>query len=83
MCAKSLQSCPTPCHPVALSLPGLGFSRQEYWSRSPCPPPGDLPNPRIEPTSLTPAALASRFFTTSALWEAVGRSSETRSNSVT
>ena len=28
-----------------------GFSRQEYWSGSPCPSPGDLPNPRIEPRS--------------------------------
>ena len=26
-----------------------GFSRQEYWSRLPCPPSGDLPNPGIEP----------------------------------
>ena len=29
----------------------MGFSRQEYWSGLPCPPPGDLPNPGIEPTS--------------------------------
>ena len=27
------------------------FSRQEYWSELPCPPPGDLPDPGIEPTS--------------------------------
>jgi len=27
----------------------MGFSRQEYWSRLPCPPPGDLPNPGMEP----------------------------------
>ena len=26
-----------------------GFSRQEYWSGLPCPSPGDLPNPGIEP----------------------------------
>ena len=26
----------------------IGFSRQEYWSRLPCPPPGDLPDPGIE-----------------------------------
>ena len=26
----------------------MGFSRQEYWSGLPCPPPGDLPNPGIE-----------------------------------
>ena len=30
----------------------MGFSRQEYWSGRPCPPPGDLPNPGIEPVSL-------------------------------
>ena len=29
------------------------FSRQEYWSGLPCPPPGDLPNPGIEPRSPT------------------------------
>ena len=29
-----------------------GFSRQEYWSGLPCPPPGDLPNPGIQPRSL-------------------------------
>ena len=28
-----------------------GSSRQEYWSGLPCPPPGDLPNPGIEPGS--------------------------------
>ena len=30
----------------------MGFSRQEYWSGLPCSPPGDLPNPGIEPWSL-------------------------------
>ena len=34
----------------------MGLSRQEYWSGQPCPPPGDLPNPGIEPAS--PAAPA-------------------------
>ena len=29
----------------------MGFSRQENWSRLPCPPPGDLPDPGIEPSS--------------------------------
>ena len=29
------------------------FSRQEYWRELPCPPPGDLPNPRIKPRSLS------------------------------
>ena len=47
----------------------MGFSRQESWSGLPCPPPGDLPNPGIEPTSLTSPALAGGFFTLSATWE--------------
>ena len=29
----------------------MGFSKQEYWSGLPCPPPGDLPRPGIEPVS--------------------------------
>ena len=45
-------------------------SRQEYWSGLPCPYLGDLPNPGIEPASLTSPALASGFLTTSATWEA-------------
>ena len=49
------QSCPTLCdprdpQPTRLLCP-WGFSRQEYWSGLPCPPPGDLPNPGIEPGS--------------------------------
>ena len=44
----------------------MGFLRQEYWSRLPCPPPGDLHNPGIEPASPVAPALAGRFFTTSA-----------------
>ena len=48
----------------------MGFSRQVYWSELPCPPPGDLPNPGIKPLSLKSPALAGRFLTTSATWEA-------------
>ena len=33
------------------ALLSMGFSRQNYWSGLPCPPPGDLPNPGIEPRS--------------------------------
>ena len=51
---------------VARQAPlSMGFSRQEYWSGLPCPPPGDLPDPETEPTSLKSLALAGRFFTTS------------------
>ena len=46
-----------------------GFPRQEYWSGLPCPSPGDLPNPGIEPVSLTSPALAGRFFIPSATCE--------------
>ena len=35
----------------------MGFSRQEYWSGWLCPPPGDLPNPGIEPASPVSPAL--------------------------
>ena len=38
----------TATHQAPLSM---GFSRQEYWSRLPCPPPEDLPNPGTEPAS--------------------------------
>ena len=47
----------------------MEFSRQEYWSGLPCPPPEDLPNPEIKPASLMSPALAGRFFTTSTTWE--------------
>ena len=57
---------------VARQAPlSMGFSRQEYWSALPCPPPGDLPNPGIEPRSLMCPALAGGFFTTSATCEAL------------
>ena len=52
---------------VARQAPrSMGFSRQDYWSGLPCPPPGDLPKPGMEPTSLLSPALAGGFFTTSA-----------------
>ena len=50
---------------VARQTPlSVGFSRQEYWSRLPCPPPGDLPSRGIKPVSLMSPALAGGFFTT-------------------
>ena len=47
-----------------------GFSRQEYLSGLPCPPPGDLLHPGIKPVSLISPTLAGGFFTISATWEA-------------
>ena len=51
---------------VARQAPlSMGFSRQGYWSVSPCPPPGHLPNPGIKPVSVMSLALARDFLTTS------------------
>ena len=60
VCVKSLQLFPTLWpHGLAHQAPlSMGFSRQEYWSGLPCPPPGDLPHPGIKPKSLTFPALA-------------------------
>ena len=52
---------------VALQAPlSMGVSLQKFWSGLPFPSPGDLPDPGIEPMSLTSSALAGGFFTTSA-----------------
>ena len=51
----------------------MGFSEARILDGLPCPPPGDLPNPGIEPMSLMYPELAGRFFTTSMtreVWEA-------------
>ena len=56
---------PPSAHQAPLSM---GCSKQGYWSGLPCPPPGDLPDPGIKPTSLTSPALAGGFFTTSTTW---------------
>ena len=56
---------------VARQAPlSMGFSTQEYWSGLPFPPQGDLPDPGIEPSSLTSPALASGFINTRAPQEA-------------
>ena len=48
----------------------MGFSRQECWSRLPCPSPGDPPDPRIKAMSLRSPALAGGFFTSSVTCQA-------------
>ena len=66
--------CPALCNPwtVAYQAPlSMEFSRQEYCSGLLHPPPRDLPNPDNKPSSLMSPALAGRFFTTSATWEAM------------
>ena len=48
----------------------MELSQQEYWSGLPFPPPGDLPDPGIEPTSPASPALAGGFSTANATREA-------------
>ena len=56
---------------IACQAPlSVGFSRHEYWSEFPCPPPGNLPDPGIEPLFLMSPTLAGKFFITNATWEA-------------
>ena len=67
MHARSLSRVPlfttpwTVTHQAPLSM---GFSRPEYWSGLPFPPPGNLPDPGIKPRSPTAPALSGGFFTT-------------------
>ena len=67
-CVQLFATLWTRAHQASLSM---GFSRQEYWSGLPCPPPGDVPDLGVEPASLTSPALAGRFFISSAIWEAL------------
>ena len=62
--------CETPWALARQAPLSMGFSRQDYWSGLLRPPPGDLPDPGIEPASLMSLALAGGFFTTSTTWEA-------------
>ena len=73
VCAHSLQLCLILCNPMGyspISAPVHGVLQARNQSSSPFPPPGDLPNPGIELSSLMSPALAGEFFTTSAAWEA-------------
>ena len=49
----------------------MEFLRLEYRRGLPRPRPSDLPDPGIEPWSLTYPVLADGFFNTSATWEAI------------
>ena len=48
-----VQLCVTPWTVARQAPLSVGFSKQEYWSGLLCPSPGDLPNPGIEPATLT------------------------------
>ena len=67
---SATQSGLTLCHSMDCSPPGSfvhGISQQEYWSRLPFPPPGDLPYPGIKPMTPMFPTLAGGFFTTEPL----------------
>ena len=61
----------TPYTAAVQASLSVEFSRQEYWSGLPCPPPRGLPNPGIKPVSLRSPALAGVFFTSSTTWKAL------------
>ena len=69
--AKSCLTLMTPWTVACQAPLSKGFSRQEYWSRLPCPPPEDLSDPGIKPISLTSSALAGGSFKTSTALEAL------------
>ena len=73
MCVLSHFSClfATLCAVAHQAPLSMGFSTQEYWSGLPCPPPGDLPSPQVELTSLIYTALLGGFFTPGATCEAM------------
>ena len=54
------------------------FSKQEYWSGLPFPPPGDFPNPGIEPVSPASPALAGRLFII--IWDALKSTYSVKTN---
>ena len=65
MCSVTSDSLqPHGLQPTRLLCP-WGFSKHEYWTELPCPPPGDLPEPGITATSFASPALAGGFFSTS------------------
>ena len=66
ICVQLFVTLCSVAHPAPLSI---GFSRQEYWSGLPWPPPGDLQDPGVKPSSLTFPRNVGRFFTTSIIWK--------------
>ena len=61
MCLVVSNSFTTPWTVAHQALLFMGFSRQEYWSRSPFPPPEDLPDPGNEPKSAVSPAMQAEF----------------------
>ena len=71
VCVLSRVQCSTTSWTIAHQAPlSMKFSKQEYLRGLPFFPPGDLPNPGIEPLSFMSPAFAAWLFTTSTTWEA-------------
>ena len=69
MCALSwVQLFVTPWTVTCQTPLFMGFSKQDYWSGLPFPPPGDFPDSGIKPMS---PILAGRFFTNCTTWGAL------------
>ena len=66
-----IQLCSTLWTTACQAPLSMGFSRQKYCRGLPFSPPEDLPDPGIDPSSLTSPAFADGFFTTSATWKAI------------
>ena len=75
--AKSCLNLVTPWTVACQAPLSMGFSKQEYWSGLPFPPPGDLPGLGIEPESLGSPALAGGFCITAGDPDAWMKSSKT------
>ena len=67
-CVRLFATLQTVAHQAPLSTE---FFRHEYWSGLPCPSPGYLLDPGVEPASLMPPALAGGLFTASTPWKAI------------
>ena len=60
-CFSCVQHIETPGTVVSQAPLSMGFSREEHWSRLPCPLPGDLPDPGIDPESLMSVSCIGRW----------------------
>ena len=66
-CFSPVQLFATPWTVARQASLSMGFSSKESWNGWTLPPPGDLPDPGIKPSSLTTPALEGGFFITSAI----------------
>ena len=78
--AQVVSDSETPWNVAHQAPLSTGFSRQEYWSALPCPTPGDLPDPRIEPVSPASPVLQADSFPPEQLWKPLEADTEYQSS---